>query len=162
MRKIQKYLIPFFCLTVGICVLPALKFPGGYRVFVVESESMMPSIKPKSLVVVKSVGYYRLNEIITFYDTGKYPTTTHRIKAILNKDNRVYYKAGGDANLTDGDELIPEEKVVGKVMKVIDHLGWVIDFVKSSFGLVIFVYTPAVIIIWNELRNLRVMWYNSR
>lgn len=141
-----------------ISVLPAVSLPGGYHLFVVQSSSMEPAIKTKSLVVVYPQIEYQTNEIITFLNPSqegeKYTTTTHRLQMIINQNGKVAYMTKGDANQFSDDQFVPQDKVVGKVVKIIPYIGWLINIIKSNFGVAIFIFLPAAIIIRNEVVNV--------
>ena len=159
MRKYQNYLLIFFCITFLISVLPAMKFPGDVRLFIVQSNSMEPAIKVKSLVVVKPQIIYQKNDVITFVNQNavekEYITTTHRLQMIINKNGGVYYMTKGDRNSLSDETFVPYSQVVGKVIKVVPHLGWIIDVVKSPIGRVFLVFFPALLIIRFEILNIQ-------
>ena len=143
---------------VVISVLPALKFSRGFRLFVVQSESMKPTIKAKDLVVIRPQFEYQTGDIITFLNPTlneeKYPTTTHRLQMIINQNGKVFYMTKGDANRLSDGEFVSQDKVIGKVVGVIPLLGWLINIVKSPFGITFFIFLPAVLIIRNEAVNI--------
>lgn len=145
-------------MMVAISVLPALKFPGGFRLFVVQSGSMKPTIKAKDLVIIKPQFEYQTGDIITFLNPNlneeKYTTTTHRLEMIINQNGKVFYMTKGDANRLSDGEFVSRDKVVGKVVKIIPLLGWLINIVKSTFGITFFIFLPAVFIIRNEVINI--------
>lgn len=144
---------------VVISILPVLKFPGGYRLFVVQSSSMEPIIKDRSLVITHPQLEYQTDEIITFLNPNqknqKYSTTTHRIQMIVNQNGKVTYITKGDANKLSDDQFVPQEKIVGRVVKIIPYLGWMINIVKSVQGIVLFIFLPALLIIRNEIINIQ-------
>jgi len=158
MRKYQNQLLLFFCITFLISVLSVMKFPGGFRLFVVQLSSMEPTIKAKSLIIVRSQKFYQERDIITFFNENllneKYPTITHRLQRIINENGQVFFMTKGDGNNFSDQNFVPYNQVVGKVIKVFPYLGWIVDIVKSTAGIVFFVFLPAFLIIRNEYINI--------
>jgi signal peptidase len=158
MKKNQRNLLILFAGMVIISIIPSLKFPGGYRLFVVQSPSMEPTIKTKSLVIVQPQIEYQTTDIITFLSPnqngGKYLTTTHRLQMIINQNGKILYMTKGDANKLSDEEFVQQEKVVGKVVKIIPFLGWLFNIIKSPMGIFLFVFLPAALIIRNEIVNI--------
>jgi len=158
MEKNQRNLLSFFAGMVIISILPTLKFPGGYRLFVVQSMSMEPTIKTGSLVIVRPKFEYQTTDIITFLNTsqseGKHKTTTHRLQMITNQNGKLLYMTKGDANKLSDEEFVQQEKVIGKVVKIISFLGWLFNIIKSPLGIFLFIFLPAVLIIRNEIINI--------
>lgn len=158
MNKYQNYLLLFFCFTFLTSVLSVMKFPGGTRLFVVQMSSMEPTIKAKSLIVVRPERIYKKDDIITFIDQdpdkGQYPTVTHRLQTIVNQNGQVLFMTKGDANRFSDEYFVPYNQVVGKVVKIIPYFGWLVDIVKSKLGIILFVFLPAIMIVRNELLNI--------
>jgi len=158
MKNYRNYLLIFFCITFLISVLPAMKLPGGIRILVVQLSSMEPTIKTKSLIVVQAEKIYKERDVITFIDENpegkKYPTITHRIQMIINEDGNVYYMTKGDGNHFSDQSFVPYNQVIGKVVKVIPYLGWIVDIVKSIPGIIFLVFLPGFLIVRNEYLNI--------
>ncbi|MCD5396329.1 MAG: signal peptidase I [Candidatus Pacebacteria bacterium] len=80
-------------------VVSLLPLPGNYKILVVQSGSMEPSIKTGSVVVVKPASDYKVGDVITFGPFSKTkPPTAHRIYQIKEKNGQIVYITKGDAN----------------------------------------------------------------
>jgi len=119
------------------------------KVFTNKSNSMYPTIKLGSLIVVKKSYEYNVGDIISYYAkiNGREEIITHRI-----------FRIGGNVYLTKGDanQAIDEQKVVprliiGKVILVIPCLGYPIGFAKTKIGLWSLIVLPALFIIFCEV-----------
>ncbi len=129
---------------------------GGIRVLNVYSGSMESAIKMGSVVFVKSQDNYAKNDIITFRTSASLKeTTTHRIIDIIEEDGVVQFQTQGDANGTPDGQLTPKDWVMGKVKFAIPYLGYPVAFVRTLPGLIILVIVPAVIIIYDEILNIK-------
>lgn len=98
----------------------------NFKLFIVASGSMEPTLKVNELIFVKSQKEYRIGDIITFYDETLGATTTHRIVDI---DTNGEITTKGDYNNTEDDNKITNEKIIGKVIFSSMILG---IFVKSK------------------------------
>jgi len=156
--KIGYYI--FIAIIVGIAVLLAVSlFPisGNYKVKVVLSGSMDPAIKKGSIVVIKPVDLYKIDDVITFgKDTRTDIPITHRIVESHAVNGKMLYKTKGDANNDVDLEEVRESKVIGKVLFSVPYLGYLIDFAKKPIGFFFLIAVPLVIIIFDEAKKIRV------
>lgn len=140
---------------VFIRVIPSIKFPGNFRIFVVKSGSMTPTLKINDLIITQPKQSYQSGDVITFYDPSKgdskYPTTTHRIQTIVNRNGEVFYMTKGDNNVFSDSIFVSHAKVVGQITKTIPFIGIIIALVESQIGLLLFIFLPAFLIICNEI-----------
>lgn len=99
------------------------KQDASLKVYVVASESMVPSLKVGDIIFTWHVHpkNIHVNNIITYNKAGL--TITHRVYE--KKDEGLITK--GDANnVTDG--LIKYEQVVGKVLIVLPKIGYLFQY----------------------------------
>lgn len=127
----------------------------GFQMFVVKSGSMEPKIQTGSLVIDHTSTDYKLKDIITFKVSGSTDTVTHRIVKTDTKDGVTNYQVKGDANATPDPDPVLKTNVVGKVLFSIPFLGYLIAFVRSLPGLIIFIALPTLIIISEEIGNIK-------
>ena len=147
-----------FILTGLLIAISLIPFKDNYRILVVMSGSMEPTIYTGSLVIVKPVNEYKVNDIITFKTPGsqrKNDFTTHRIHDIESSDSGIIYITKGDANEEPDFERIAENRIIGKQFYSIALLGYVIGYVKTLPGLLIIIIVPAVIIIYEEVNKIK-------
>lgn len=161
-KKIQIWPIITYILY-GVVILFALfalssklPIPGNFKLLTVMSGSMEPTVKIGSLVIVKPANDYQVNDIITFRNLEKpQNTTTHRIVKIIDREGTFYMTTQGDANGTPDSVEVRQDTIIGKVRLTIPYLGYPIAFSKTVPGLIIFVIIPAIIIIYDEILNIK-------
>ncbi len=157
-KKISYWIVFGFLLAVLIFVLfPLLPIENNYSLKMVLSGSMSPAIKTGSIVMVKPVSSYNVGNIITFKvgseksDFEKRNILTHRI--IGQKEQGFITQ--GDANNVADTNPIEKEQILGKVLLDIPYTGYVANFARSKFGLVLLILIPAMIIIYEELGKIK-------
>jgi signal peptidase len=100
-----------------------------YRVFVVHTGSMSPTIPSTSAVIVR-MGHYKLGQPISYYEQGT--VVTHRLEAI-NVDGTITTK--GDANATEDPWHPRTSAIIGGVVSAPQHLGYWLMYLKNPLGL---------------------------
>ena len=159
MKKIFKtiyYLIIAVVVFIALLIIvSAFPITGNIKMFTVLSGSMEPAIHTGSVVVIKPASNYKVGDVITFGQNTKTELpTTHRIAEIKAVEGNMVYKTKGDANNTEDSTETPQKEVIGKVLFSIPWLGYVVDFVKKPFGLMIVIVIPAVIIVYDQLQKI--------
>ncbi len=113
----------------------------GYAQYIVTSGSMEPSFSAGDMILVKQEDNYQLGDVVTFVDSmGQ--TVTHRIMGRVSGQ----FITQGDANNTKDQELLPPERIVGKLQVVLPGAGGAAMFLRSPFGLLILLAAGAVLI----------------
>lgn len=139
----------------GLIVLTIVPEFGGYKALVVTSSSMEPTIPSGSIAFVKKVESVGNNDVVTFR-MGLDPRslTTHRIVDTKDVKGRAMYQTKGDAVGQPDVELVPFDRIVGRVTFVLPYIGYPIAFGKTQMGVVVLVVIPAAIIVYEELRSM--------
>lgn len=127
----------------------------NHQIYVVRSNSMNPTFKTGSLLVVKLVntGDIQINDIITYRRPNDSIATTHRVVDIIEDDGRAFVTRG-DANNVDDPVPVSENHVVGTVSTAIPLLGYLIGFVRTKQGLLVVIIIPALLIILSQIIHL--------
>lgn len=99
-----------------------------YRFYPVREASMMPTIPPKSAVIVQA-GDFRPGDVVA-YETSD-GLVTHRIVA-RNPDGTLQTK--GDANQAPDPCLVAPSQVVGRVVAAAPMLGYWLVYLSSPLG----------------------------
>jgi signal peptidase len=99
-----------------------------YRVYVVHTGSMYPTIPPESAVVVRE-GDYRVGQVVSFVEHGN--VVSHRLLAI-HPDGTITTK--GDANATADPWHVPVSNIIGGVVAAPRHLGYLLTYLKLPTG----------------------------
>ena len=100
-----------------------------YRVYVVHTGSMTPTIPTRSAVFVRD-DVYHVGQVVTFTEHGM--TVTHRLIAI-GADGRITTK--GDANPTADPWHVPKSQIIGGVVAAPRQVGYWLEYLKNPAGL---------------------------
>jgi signal peptidase I len=100
-----------------------------YRVFIVHTGSMSPTIPSTSAVIVR-LHDYKVGQPISYYEQGT--VITHRLVAI-NSNGTIVTK--GDANATDDPWHPRTSAIIGGVVAAPPHLGYWLMYLKNPLGL---------------------------
>ena len=99
-----------------------------YRVYVVHTGSMYPTIPSESAVVVRE-NRYRVGEVVSFTEHGE--VVSHRLMTI-KPDGTIVTK--GDANRTIDPWHVPASNIIGGVVAAPRHLGYLLTYIKTPAG----------------------------
>jgi len=127
----------------------------GFQAFVVKSGSMEPKIQTGSVVIDQTKTDYKSQDIITFKISDSQDTVTHRITKVNQDADVISYQVKGDANATPDPDPVLKTNVVGSVLFSIPFLGFLIAFIRTIPGLIIFIAIPALIIVSEEIGNVK-------
>ncbi|MDA1061261.1 MAG: signal peptidase I [bacterium] len=136
----------------GIVFLTNNNLITGYKVLMVQSGSMEPTIMTGDVIVVKKSQEYSVGDVISFTDDHS-RKVTHRI-ASVSPDLVRGFVTKGDANRTEDNAVVPLISIIGKVIYTIPGLGYFIVFAKKPIGIVILIIVPCVLILLDELIGL--------
>ncbi|MCK5081214.1 MAG: signal peptidase I [Candidatus Moranbacteria bacterium] len=151
------YYIFIICL-IGVAVILFLSaYPKGkYKSFIVLSGSMEPAIKTGSVVLVHESDNYQIGDVITFGEASKTKTpTTHRIVDINRDGDEEKYITKGDSNNAEDNKQISKDEVIGKVLFSVPYVGYAVSAAQKPVGFVLIIVVPAVIIIYDEILNIK-------
>jgi len=147
----------FFVLLVVMFIIGISFFPlpKNYKIYSVTTGSMSPTIKANSLILVKSLKEYKVNDMVTIKTAEPRKTITHRIVKKIKKNNQIIFETKGDANKSKDLENLKPQNIIGKVFFVIPYLGLPIIYSKTLPGLIFLIIIPATIIIYSEIINIK-------
>lgn len=124
-----------------------------FNAYVIVSPSMVPTIMVNDAIVVKREEGLQLDigDIITFSSADpSYPglTVTHRIVGKqMSQSGEYIFRTKGDNNNIEDPSLVDEGSVYGKVILKIPKLGYIRNFLLTSYGFIICIVIPSVSII---------------
>ena len=158
--KIFNLVYNIFCgiLLVVVLLLIFSVFPitGNFKILMVQSGSMEPTIQTGSVVFVKPAKDYKINDIITFGQATKTKAqTTHRIVDIKVQASEPIYTTRGDANNGPDQKEITKKEIIGKVLFHIPYLGYAVSFAKTKLGFILIIAVPALAIIIDEAFKIK-------
>jgi signal peptidase len=111
-----------------------------YKVYVLHTGSMSPTIPPKTAVIVHEHQYH-VGQVITFVEDGQ--TVTHRLVSI-NANGIITTK--GDANATADPWHVPKSQIIGGVVTTVPEVGYWLVYLKHPLGLASVVL--ALLVVW--------------
>lgn len=118
---------------------------------VVLSGSMAPTFDTGSVVAVKPVTFEQIKQgdIITFKELdGR--TVTHRVVEI--NEGKLITK--GDANGGMDSTPVTKDRVIGQVDYWVPLVGYLVEFIKSKAGMLIFLGVPGLYLIVSQIWKL--------
>lgn len=145
---------------IGVIFLAAyLHLIPQFKVLMVLSGSMKPTLKTGGIAVVVPSKNYLPGNIISFYqDANKKNIVTHRILFKQYPDGvtgKPLYLTGGDANKNVDQVKIKDDQIIGKLLFSLPYLGYLANFVKTPAGLILLIIVPATIIVYEELKRVK-------
>jgi len=154
MKNIFKTVAIIVVLFFGLCLFVLSIHIGGWRVFIVKSGSMEPTIHTGSMVISRYThpSLLKTHDIITFVGpTKEREFITHRITKITDTNEYISIKTKGDKNNAEDVWDVPGGSVVGKVLAVIPYIGYVLAFAQSKIGILLFILIPSIFILVEEV-----------
>ncbi len=114
----------------------------GYSLLVIATSSMSGTLDAGDAVIIKKEDSYVLNDVVTYFPQGESVSVTHRI--VRTEGDRFYTK--GDANNSEDPDPVYAGQIVGKVMIMIPQAGFVIEWLRTSTGIVFVVAVTFILI----------------
>lgn len=142
-------------ILVALVVILALLLVGarivGLQVFTVLSGSMEPTYHTGSLIYVKKVDPYTIQEgqPITFM-LDENTVATHRVVGIVpdEEDHTVIrFRTKGDANEAEDGSLVHYKNVIGTPIFSIPYLGYVANYIQHPPGMYVAISAGAVLLL---------------
>lgn len=117
----------------------------GYRLYLIMSGSMEPTIHVKDAIITKQIDEPQNGDVIAF-ENGNMITVHRIIKVYTEGDNRLY-QTKGDNNNADDPGLVQKSQIKGKVQFILPFVGRTVLFLQSHFIVMILAIGIIVIII---------------
>lgn len=142
-------------ILVALVVLLALLLVGarvvGLQVFTVLSGSMEPTYHTGSLIYVKKVDPYTIEEgqPITFM-LNENTIATHRVVGVVPDEEDptvIRFRTKGDANDAKDGGLVHYKNVIGTPVFSIPYLGYVADYIQHPPGMYVAISAGAVLLL---------------
>lgn len=126
-RKIVALLVAAAVVLTAFVIVVSGILP--YRVYIVHTGSMEPTISSRSAVLVQQ-HVYRVRQPVSFYEQGG--VITHRLVRV-NADGTATTK--GDANETPDPWTIKTSAIIGGVVAAPPEVGYWLMYLKNPLGL---------------------------
>jgi signal peptidase I len=120
----------------------------------VESTSMSPAIKRGDALILRATppSKLKVGDVVSYRSSANQAVIiTHRIVRLEPTWKLIITRA--DSASRD-DQPVAESQVVGRMSTRLDHMGYVVDFLRTPQGLAASVYLPALLIIILEFQRL--------
>lgn len=126
---------------------------AGHMFYVMKDNGINADVNPGSLAVVREIDPAELavGDLITYRtDLGPQATATRRVVEVKREDNLQLITRGDDPAAV---QTIPVEagNLIGKVVFSLPYVGLLVDYVKTSQGLILLIFVPGIIIILYQL-----------
>jgi signal peptidase len=157
-RLLGAVALALLVVATAVFAVPALV--GAEYSYSVRSGSMSPAIDAGDAVVVadRPTDAIQVGDVVTFVPTGFSSTSdvrvTHRVVAVHDRSDGVYFETKGDANEDPDPRLVPAERVVGVVVLTIPQFGRLAVFAGTPAGKIGLVAVPAAVLAVTEFRSL--------
>ena len=154
-RSLKKIWNAVSTVLVALVVILALLLVGarviGLQVFTVLSGSMEPTYHTGSLIYVKKVDPYTIEEgqPITFM-LDENTIATHRVVGVVPDEEDptvIRFRTKGDANDAEDGSLVHYKNVIGTPIFSIPYLGYVADYIQHPPGMYIAISAGAVLLL---------------
>ncbi len=131
---------------------------GGFSIYTVVTESMVPKYNVYDMILVKTID----TKDIKVYDDIVYKgevddfagkIVTHRVEKIDTKDNKLIFTTKGINNDLE-DPLVNEDQVLGKVEHKFILLSLISKVVNNNYGFYFLIFVPLTIIIFLEVMSI--------
>jgi len=139
----------FIGFIVGFIFFTNNGYLTGYKLLMVQSGSMEPTIMTGDVILIKKSSEYLVSDIITFEDVQS-RIVTHRIFS-LSENSKNEFITKGDANRTEDNAIVVVSDILGKVVYTIPSLGYLIVFAKKPIGIVVLLIIPSILIVFDEV-----------
>ena len=141
---------------IAVVVLFSFLEVGGLKMFAVKSGSMEPEVGKGSIVFTKPASEYMVGDIITYQISNGSDYVTHRISGIEEDESKMYYRTKGDANSSEDFAAVSDDRIVGKLLFKVPYVGFFVQYTKTLPGLMLLIIIPATIIIYEEVKKIRI------
>lgn len=144
-----------FVLIINVTSKNTFPTIGRYSLFCVKGDSMYPVIKNGDLIIVDNKqSKYEINDIISFVNSENV-VVTHQIIEVINDDGQYKYMTKGINNNNGDGDYVLENEIIGKYAKIrIPLLGFVISFVNSTIGYILFIVCPIGVMLFIAVYEL--------
>lgn len=140
----------FFGISIFTAVTSKSAKLFSIRSYVVLSGSMEPEIPTGSVVYTRPASHYSIGDVISFTNQSG-QTVTHRIIA----DGKTFFKVAGDANSSPDANPVPANRVLGRVVFHLPHLGFLAAYLRTPLGFILLIVLPALTFIGSELWRIK-------
>ena len=128
----------------------------GYKAYIVDTNSMEPTINVGDIVIVKKVKEDKLKQgdVITFTEEGE--VITHRITKVETEEIGIQYVTKGDNNNTEDTFKIRYNDIIGEEILTIPRLGKTVQILDSKIIILIIILIILIFILVKIQKNEKI------
>lgn len=125
---------------------------GEDKFYFLTSTSMMPTIRPNSLLFIKRQSAYEVGDVVGYYAkvNEKEEIVAHRIVGI---GGNVYLTQGDSNSEPDGVLVLPR-LVIGRVVLAVPVMGYLLSIMENLVAKLLLITLPALVIVGIEVKRL--------
>ncbi|HUL39416.1 MAG TPA: signal peptidase I [Methanomassiliicoccales archaeon] len=129
-----------FLVLLSFILLLAFSPAFGIRFDVVLSGSMSPTIRTGDSVIVKSTSPddLKAGDIIVFKSPLGNGLVCHRI-VLVDRTDGLAFQTKGDGNEDPDPFMVRSDDVIGKVQVTIPAMGYVVQYLRGPFGILLLI-----------------------
>lgn len=145
-------------LLLFVVASPLLQNQVFISTYVVQSNSMEPTIMTGSIAVTRSIDASQVQEqdIITFTSPNNADNTIiHRVIAVENEVESHAFTTKGDNNQAADNWIVTPNLLKGKSVVFIPYLGFMVSYLKTVPGFAIGIGIPSLILAVFQVRKIR-------
>lgn len=130
----------------------------GYRIFTVETGSMVPTYKVNDIILVKTVATssLKVRDVVAYQglrDDYKGKIISHRIIKINNDGTTLTYTTKGDANAYEDPYPVAPSQIYGQVLGKVYGINLLNHVIKNQYGFFFLIFVPLVLVIFLEIAD---------
>lgn len=131
---------------------------GGYSIYTIITESMVPKYKVYDMVIAKKVNTEEIKEgdIVVYKgekDDFAGKIVTHEVIKIDKENGKTYFHTKGLANAVE-DPLVSSEQIMGKIVMKSNILSMISKVVNNPYGFYFVVFVPFSILVVMEIIDI--------
>lgn len=131
---------------------------GGFRIFNVVTESMMPKYEVGDVLLSKTIDTNEIkvgDDIVYEGKEGDFlgKIVTHQVIDIENVDGEYIFHTKGLANEIE-DPVITGDQIYGRVIYKIQSLSFVSKIINNLYSFYFIIFVPVAILVFIEVRRI--------
>ena len=131
---------------------------GGYSIFTIVTESMVPKYEVGDMLLAKKTSFDKIkvgDDLVYIGDEGTFTDkiVTHQVIEIEKEDGSFKYHTKGLANNVE-DPIVSEEQVYGVVVTKFNLLSLLSKMVNNVYGFYFLIFIPFVVMIFLEIIDI--------
>lgn len=161
-RRLARFVDRLAAAIVALAALALVAVAGGsvagFHLLVVESGSMVPTMRVGDLVVSETVRPLSVHpgQIVTFRDVMRHDElVTHRVVRMVPDGPVVHFTTKGDANKVPEHWSIPKDGTIGKELAIVPYAGRVMADLGTTTARLVAVWLLAL---WLVVAGCRRIW----